>query len=437
MFNKNDPLVNAVTGVMKENEVRRQVEQKLCEELGIYSRKALPREHHANYDALLEQRISEALHPNQQKLDVHEPEKDKLTAQDFKMLRAGKKNKEMSEAELAGPETGPRKTAGSNQPMCEEDMLKSRGGIAAVNRKPREGRGESDIAAGNRSDSKRPYTDDDTKRVRSDLKGKIKAALGKHKKANLPEEMQDMHSNQPNNLNNLKRDMKSVPNDSQKTTSPDESPIVNKPAKSFAEEMQNMHSNQPNNLSNLKKDLQSAPDDSQKTTSPDESPIVSKPAKSFSEEKKDKNKEAYEQIQKGKEERKRLIKSLRAKKKMNEEEGEETREGGAVRYNGKPVVSPTATRAGESSASRPASEGPSQRERSALTNMIKNIKEEQLNEKATEAQRSKVEKVMREFKKRKLHSGSKEGPMVTNPKQAIAIALNQAGLSKNNGDKND
>jgi len=33
-----------------------------------------------------------ALHPNQQKLDVHEPEKDELTANDFKKLRAGKKN---------------------------------------------------------------------------------------------------------------------------------------------------------------------------------------------------------------------------------------------------------------------------------------------------------------------------------------------------------
>jgi len=31
------------------------------------------------------------LHPNQQVLDVHEPEKDKLTAKDFEMLRAGKK----------------------------------------------------------------------------------------------------------------------------------------------------------------------------------------------------------------------------------------------------------------------------------------------------------------------------------------------------------
>ena len=31
------------------------------------------------------------LHPNQQKIDVHEPEKDKITAKDFEMLRKGKK----------------------------------------------------------------------------------------------------------------------------------------------------------------------------------------------------------------------------------------------------------------------------------------------------------------------------------------------------------
>ena len=35
--------------------------------------------------------MGEALHPNQQKLDVHEPEKDELTAADFKKLRSGKK----------------------------------------------------------------------------------------------------------------------------------------------------------------------------------------------------------------------------------------------------------------------------------------------------------------------------------------------------------
>ena len=38
-----------------------------------------------------QQKVDEKLHPNQQKLDVHEPEKDELTAKDFEKLRAGKK----------------------------------------------------------------------------------------------------------------------------------------------------------------------------------------------------------------------------------------------------------------------------------------------------------------------------------------------------------
>jgi len=40
-------------------------------------------------------------------------------------------------------------------------------------------------------------------------------------------------------------------------------------------------------------------------------------------------------------------------------------------------------------------------------------------------QSSKVEKVFSEFKAGKLHSGSKNGPQVTNRKQAIAIALSE------------
>lgn len=40
--------------------------------------------------------------------------------------------------------------------------------------------------------------------------------------------------------------------------------------------------------------------------------------------------------------------------------------------------------------------------------------------------KSKVKKVMKEYKEGELHSGSKEGPVVKKPKQALAIALSEA-----------
>lgn len=39
---------------------------------------------------------------------------------------------------------------------------------------------------------------------------------------------------------------------------------------------------------------------------------------------------------------------------------------------------------------------------------------------------SKIKKVMHEFKHGELHSGSKKGPVVHNPKQAVAIAMSEA-----------
>lgn len=44
--------------------------------------------------------------------------------------------------------------------------------------------------------------------------------------------------------------------------------------------------------------------------------------------------------------------------------------------------------------------------------------------------KDKVENVMHEYKEHELHSGSKKGPVVKNRKQAIAIALSEAGKSK-------
>ena len=57
---------------------------------------------HSKKMAEAEENIEEKkLHPNQQVLDVHEPEKDELTADDFKKLRAGPTVKEGNDGNLA------------------------------------------------------------------------------------------------------------------------------------------------------------------------------------------------------------------------------------------------------------------------------------------------------------------------------------------------
>lgn len=48
---------------------------------------------------------------------------------------------------------------------------------------------------------------------------------------------------------------------------------------------------------------------------------------------------------------------------------------------------------------------------------------------------AKISKVMKEYGAGKLHSGSKKGPEVTSQKQAIAIALSEAGKAKPKGKK--
>ena len=49
------------------------------------------------------------------------------------------------------------------------------------------------------------------------------------------------------------------------------------------------------------------------------------------------------------------------------------------------------------------------------------------------AAKKQVAKVMREYKKGTLRSGSAKGPKVTKKKQAVAIAMSEAGMSKKRG----
>ena len=44
--------------------------------------------------------------------------------------------------------------------------------------------------------------------------------------------------------------------------------------------------------------------------------------------------------------------------------------------------------------------------------------------------KAKVHKVMHEYKHGQLHSGSKKGPRVKSRKQAIAIAMSEAGIGR-------
>lgn len=44
--------------------------------------------------------------------------------------------------------------------------------------------------------------------------------------------------------------------------------------------------------------------------------------------------------------------------------------------------------------------------------------------------KEKIKKELHKFKEGDLHSGSKKGPIVTNPKQAVAIALTEAKVPK-------
>jgi len=110
-----------------------------------------------------------ALHPNQQKLDVHEPEKDELTADDFKKLRAGKKAPEVKKEEVAKPDfidldkdgnkKEPMKKAASDKKMEEVDQIEEMEIVKTATGMRVYGSSYGDSAKARRDQVKRPVDD--------------------------------------------------------------------------------------------------------------------------------------------------------------------------------------------------------------------------------------------------------------------------------------
>ena len=87
--------------------------------------------------------ITEKLHPNQQKLDVHEPEKDELTAKDFEKLRAGKKaevkKEEVEEVSEDAEQIEEKEGYGGSDPLANRDAYAKKHGTGQVYKKTRPG----------------------------------------------------------------------------------------------------------------------------------------------------------------------------------------------------------------------------------------------------------------------------------------------------------
>lgn len=147
MFNKNDPLIQSVQKVMEENNVRREAEKAVNEELGIFNKKALPFELHKLYDSLLEEVIQEALNEklvgNQHKIDVNK--NNRVDAHDFKLLRSKKKTEKKPEEHGVEAE---REMASKGEKMYEAKKINEIGdtpaGKKAINRVAL--RGDAEIA---------------------------------------------------------------------------------------------------------------------------------------------------------------------------------------------------------------------------------------------------------------------------------------------------
>jgi hypothetical protein len=99
--------------------------------------------------------MAEKLHPNQQVLDVHEPEKDKLTAQDFKKLRAMKKEEVEQLEELSKTTLKSYEKKATKSMNKELNKWEKRGNVQALDKAIK--RADNISRAGNKIDAKEEY----------------------------------------------------------------------------------------------------------------------------------------------------------------------------------------------------------------------------------------------------------------------------------------
>ena len=113
MFRKNsDPLTESIQKVMKENTLRRKLEESLNEELGISSKKALPHEYHAAYDSVLSENIDKALN-----------EETKIDPQVAKTMDDGITTDAPRDAQKLGPPKFPASKPAMNPTDQEREAL--------------------------------------------------------------------------------------------------------------------------------------------------------------------------------------------------------------------------------------------------------------------------------------------------------------------------
>lgn len=106
MFRKNDPLVDSVKQVMDENCVRREVEKFVNEEFGVTSRRGLPHELHAQYDAVLAEATEIALKEGLSQLQESFKEKlkaaGKFITKNTNLPKVGKRDKYVAAQNMPG-----------------------------------------------------------------------------------------------------------------------------------------------------------------------------------------------------------------------------------------------------------------------------------------------------------------------------------------------